>query len=62
MSQPIIDIKSGTTPAKKAAANLLPCRVNHSGSIDTVHPYWTPSQNEGAHHPPEAPGSLQTPF
>ncbi|KAK5998119.1 DNA replication licensing factor mcm6 [Cladobotryum mycophilum] len=42
MSQPILEIKRDQVSSKETTANLLPCRVHHTGPIDPVTAYWTP--------------------
>ncbi len=46
-SQPMLGIKSSAAPAGKATPSLLPCRVNHDGSIPLVDSHWKPTQSEG---------------
>ncbi|ETS75905.1 hypothetical protein PFICI_12849 [Pestalotiopsis fici W106-1] len=45
MSQPILTVSSATSRSKKAQVNLLPCRVHHDGSINSIEPYWKPTEN-----------------
>ncbi|KAF4976421.1 hypothetical protein FZEAL_6901 [Fusarium zealandicum] len=47
MSQPILSIKSDDSKVK-AVANLLPCRIHHTGPVDTVSSYWDPTTSEGS--------------
>lgn len=37
--------ENGDTP--KVTANLLPCRIQHSGSIDPIQPFWNPEDASG---------------
>ncbi|KAH8895741.1 ribonuclease H1 small subunit [Thozetella sp. PMI_491] len=46
MPEPILNITQGAAPAKNTTANLLPCRVDHSGSVEPLDPFWSVSQNE----------------
>ncbi|KAF3014772.1 hypothetical protein E8E14_010736 [Neopestalotiopsis sp. 37M] len=45
MPQPILTVSSATSQSKKAQVNLLPCRVHHDGSINSIETYWNPTEN-----------------
>lgn len=44
MGKPILSLSSGDAP--KATANLLPCRINHDGSVEPVDSFWNPRTGE----------------
>ncbi|KAH6668618.1 ribonuclease H2 non-catalytic subunit-domain-containing protein [Plectosphaerella plurivora] len=47
MSNPMFKITSDSGEAPpKVVANLLPCRVQHDGPIDTVQPFWQPKTQD----------------
>ncbi|KAF7518005.1 hypothetical protein G7054_g13598 [Neopestalotiopsis clavispora] len=45
MPQPILTVSSATSQSKKAQVNLLPCRVHHDGSINSIDTYWNPTED-----------------
>ncbi|KAH7322955.1 ribonuclease H2, subunit C [Stachybotrys elegans] len=45
MSQPILSLQEEDS-IPKGAANLLPCRIHHNGSIDPIAGYWSPIEGE----------------
>jgi len=47
MDKPILSLASSGDPHSKATPNLLPCRINHNGSIEPVEPFWDPRTGEG---------------
>jgi hypothetical protein len=47
MPQPILTVSSATSQSKKAQVNLLPCRVHHDGSINSIETYWNPTEDGG---------------
>ncbi|KAK4449983.1 ribonuclease H2, subunit C [Podospora aff. communis PSN243] len=45
MEKPILSLTSGDPP--KSTPNLLPCRINHNGSIEPVDPsFWDPQAGD----------------
>jgi ribonuclease H2 subunit C len=45
MDKPILSLAPSDAP--KATANLLPCRINHDGSVEPVDTFWDPRTSEG---------------
>ncbi|KAI0177961.1 ribonuclease H2, subunit C [Pestalotiopsis sp. NC0098] len=45
MSQPILTVSSSATQQRKAQVNLLPCRVHHDGSLNSIETYWNPTED-----------------
>ncbi|KAH7350080.1 ribonuclease H1/H2 small subunit [Plectosphaerella cucumerina] len=47
MSKPMFKITSpGDEASPNVVANLLPCRVQHDGPLDTVQPFWQPKTQD----------------
>ncbi|KAK1827647.1 ribonuclease H2 non-catalytic subunit-domain-containing protein [Podospora conica] len=47
MAPPILTLgpsKPSTTPLPKATPNLLPCRVQHNGSVEPIQSFWEPKK------------------
>ncbi|KAM0274273.1 hypothetical protein ACHAQH_008007 [Verticillium albo-atrum] len=43
MSSAILNIQPEKAAPPKAVANLLPCRIQHNGPVDSVQSFWNPS-------------------
>ncbi|KAM0323534.1 hypothetical protein ACHAQA_008815 [Verticillium albo-atrum] len=43
MSSAILNIQPEEASPPKAVANLLPCRIQHNGPVDSVQSFWNPS-------------------
>ncbi len=46
MSQQVLSLKDSENANSKVVVNLLPCRIHHTGPVDTVEQYWMP-QDDG---------------
>lgn len=51
MSQPLmLEIRKDEAATSEGVVNLLPCRIQHTGSIGPSSAYWTPSVDESEYN------------